>query len=124
MALNSPPGNVTKSALFKLMANEAGCSGNDGSGSDAGSNVPVNPKSNLPGWVLVRAREAHRGIAHPAAEELSGLPEFLTIYELAVIWRVSVRTVRRCLAAGLIPHIRVGRQVRIPRKAVPITELK
>ena len=72
----------------------------------------------MPEWVRRRATSPGRAASSLTPEPADGSADFLTVAELAVIWRVSVRTLRRRLSAGQIPHIRVGRQVRIPRKAV------
>ena len=74
----------------------------------------------MPEWVRRRATSPGRAASSLTPEPADGSADFLTVAELAVIWRVSVRTLRRRLSAGQIPHIRVGRQVRIPRKAVLI----
>jgi excisionase family DNA binding protein len=47
--------------------------------------------------------------------------EYLTVAEAAVLWRVSAPTVYRHVAAGRVPHIRVGGRdgpIRIPASAV------
>ena len=72
----------------------------------------------LPVWVRRRAANPERAASSPNPETTSGSPEFLTVAEAASVLRVSLRTLRRRLAAGEIPHIRVGRQVRIPRRIV------
>ena len=46
----------------------------------------------------------------PAAEEL------LTVAQVAKNWQVSPRTVRRMIADGRLPMVRLGRAVRIPSK--------
>ena len=62
-------------------------------------------------------RQSPKNMAsNPNPETTLGSPEFLTLAEAASVLRVSVRTLRRRLAAGKIPHIRVGRQVRILRQ--------
>jgi len=70
----------------------------------------------LPEWVRRRVASPERTAYSPNPETTSGSPEFLTVTEAASVLRVSVRTLRRRLAAGEIPHIRVGRLVRIPRR--------
>jgi excisionase family DNA binding protein len=74
----------------------------------------------MPEWVRRRATSPEGAASSLTPEPADGSADFLTVAELAAIWRVSVRTLRRRLSAGQIPHIRVGRQVRIPRKAVLI----
>jgi excisionase family DNA binding protein len=46
--------------------------------------------------------------------------EFLTVAEAAALWRVSVPTVYRRVAAGDVPHIRIGTDgpIRIPASAI------
>jgi excisionase family DNA binding protein len=47
--------------------------------------------------------------------------EYLTVAEVAALWRVSVPTIYRHVAAGRVPHIRVGGRdgpIRIPASAV------
>ena len=75
-------------------------------------------RSALPGWVRQRVANPRKTAFNPNPEPADGSDEFLTVAELATIWRVSVRTLSRRLAAGEIPHIRVGRLVRIPHKVV------
>ena len=70
----------------------------------------------LPEWVRRRAANPKNMASNPNPETTLGSPEFLTLAEAASVLRVSVRTLRRRLAAGKIPHIRVGRQVRILRQ--------
>jgi len=70
----------------------------------------------LPEWVRRRVAGPERTVSSPDPETTSGSPEFLTVAEAASVLRVSLRTLRRRLAAGEVPHIRVGRQVRISRR--------
>ncbi len=42
----------------------------------------------------------------------------LTVDDVAEMWQVSPRTVRRMIAAGRIPVIRLGRAVRVHPSAV------
>lgn len=72
----------------------------------------------LPEWVRRRAHHPELAGSKLTPEPSDGFAEFLTVAELANVWRISIRTVRRRLAADQIPHIRVGRQVRIPREAL------
>lgn len=72
----------------------------------------------LPEWVRQRATSPEGKGSHPNSEPAHGPTEFLTVAEAAALWRVSVRTLRRRIAAGEVPHIRIGRQVRIPRAGV------
>lgn len=43
--------------------------------------------------------------------------DLFTVAECAVMWRVSKMTVYRLLQTGEIPHVRIGRSVRIPGQA-------
>lgn len=59
----------------------------------------------------------------PAASALSGMPyeewpELLTPDELRHILRVSRNTTYELLRRGEIPHLRFGRQIRIPKTAL------
>lgn len=72
-------------------------------------------KSNLPAWMNERRAEASKGISRQDAVRPEGSEEFMTVAEAAAELRVSERTVRRHLAEGRIPHIRVGKQIRILR---------
>ena len=70
----------------------------------------------LPEWVRRRAANPKKTASDSNPDTTPEAPEFLTFAEAASVLRVSARTLRRCLADGKIPHIRVGRQVRISRK--------
>ena len=61
-----------------------------------------------------RRNHGHTGGNPPADEVL------LTVYQVAENWRVSVRTVRRMIADGRLPIIRLGRAVRIPTRATEL----
>jgi excisionase family DNA binding protein len=56
----------------------------------------------------------HTGGTPPADEVL------LTVHQVAENWRVSQRTVRRMIADGRLPIIRLGRAVRIPAQAAAL----
>lgn len=49
--------------------------------------------------------------AHPKAPD----PELLTVDEAAELLRVTAQTVRRWVAEGRLPALRLGRAHRIPR---------
>lgn len=56
----------------------------------------------------------------PPMTDLPGGPrhvplELLTVDEVATLWSVSTKTVRRLMAAGELPTVRVGRSVRVRR---------
>lgn len=84
----------------------------------AGSPADDVGRGALPEWVRRLAAYPKKTVSNPNPETTLGSPEFLTVAELAVALRVSARTLRRRLAAHEIPHIRVGRQVRVPRRIV------
>jgi excisionase family DNA binding protein len=44
------------------------------------------------------------------------LERLLTVNQLAELWQVSSRTVRRMIKDGRLPAVRLGRAVRIPAK--------
>jgi excisionase family DNA binding protein len=52
---------------------------------------------------------------NPAADEV-----LLTVHQVAENWQVSQRTVRRMIADGRLPIIRLGRAVRIPERATTL----
>jgi excisionase family DNA binding protein len=54
--------------------------------------------------------QGHAG-GNPPADEI-----LLTVHQVAENWRVSQRTVRRMIADGRLPIVRLGRAVRIPAK--------
>ena len=43
---------------------------------------------------------------------------FLTVKEVASLLKVSVRTLRRHIAAGALSVVRIGRLIRVPREAI------
>lgn len=45
-------------------------------------------------------------------------PEYLKAEELATRWRCSPAWVRKAVADGELPAIRIGRMIRIPRKLI------
>jgi excisionase family DNA binding protein len=49
---------------------------------------------------------------------LDDLPELLTIAELRQILRIGRSFAHELVASGRVPHIRIGRRVRVPRVAV------
>ena len=71
--------------------------------------------SGLPSWVLGRAANDSAKTLKSESEQLTTSGDYLTCAEVAAVLRVSLRTVRRLIAAGRIPHIRVGKQLRVSR---------
>jgi excisionase family DNA binding protein len=55
---------------------------------------------------------------HHSQSEPSDLPFYLTIDEWREIVRVGRSAAYDAVRTGQVPHIRVGRQIRIPRSAV------
>jgi len=55
-----------------------------------------------------RSKDRNEDQTPPAGEEL------LTVQQVAENWQVSQRTIRRMIADGRLPIIRLGRAVRIP----------
>jgi excisionase family DNA binding protein len=51
-----------------------------------------------------------------AGETLPVADRLLTVGQVAENWQVSQRTVRRMIADGRLPIVRLGRAVRIPAK--------
>jgi excisionase family DNA binding protein len=58
-----------------------------------------------------RRRNQGHSDGNPPASEL-----LLTVHQVAENWQVSQRTVRRMIADGRLPIIRIGRAVRITAK--------
>lgn len=42
------------------------------------------------------------------------LPQFLSVIEVAAVLRVDRKTVHKLIASGDLPHVRLGRVLRIP----------
>jgi excisionase family DNA binding protein len=42
------------------------------------------------------------------------IPQFLSVAEVAAALRIDRKTVHKLLASGALPHVRLGRVVRIP----------
>ncbi|HEX3696583.1 MAG TPA: helix-turn-helix domain-containing protein [Polyangia bacterium] len=42
------------------------------------------------------------------------LPQFLSVIEVAAVLRVDRKTVHKLIASGDLPHVRLGRVIRIP----------
>jgi excisionase family DNA binding protein len=49
---------------------------------------------------------------------LDDLPELLTIEELRRVLRIGRSFAHELIATGRVPHLRIGRRVRVPRAAV------
>jgi excisionase family DNA binding protein len=57
-----------------------------------------------------RMSQGHNGGSPPVDKG------FLTVRQVAENWQVSERTIRRMIADGRLPVIRLGRAVRIPAR--------
>lgn len=75
-------------------------------------------RSTLPSWVHDHAPDSSSKPLKSEPEKLTTSADFLTVVEVAAIWRVHPKTVYRRLGEGEVPHIRIGRQFRIPRKGL------
>jgi excisionase family DNA binding protein len=62
---------------------------------------------------LPRRKRPKPGIGN---EEREPLERLLTVDQLAELWQVSQRTIRRMIADGRLPVIRLGRAIRIAAK--------
>jgi excisionase family DNA binding protein len=51
--------------------------------------------------------------ARPSVGE-PDLPQFLSVVEVAAVLRVDRKTVHKLIASGDLPHVRLGRVLRIP----------
>jgi excisionase family DNA binding protein len=49
-------------------------------------------------------------------DEVQRLERLLTVDQLAELWQISARTIRRMIADGRLPVVHLGRAVRIPAK--------
>jgi excisionase family DNA binding protein len=49
--------------------------------------------------------------------------EMLTVREAAEMLRVNVKTIHKLLASGHLPHLRLGRVIRIPSQALQVGKL-
>jgi len=49
--------------------------------------------------------------------------EMLTVKEAAEMLRVNVKTIHKLLASGDLPHLRLGRVIRIPSQALQVGKL-
>ena len=63
-----------------------------------------------------RRNRSHAGHNPPAGEVL------LTVHDVAENWKVSQRTIRRMIADGRLPIIRLGRAIRIAAKGPVLKE--
>ena len=45
-------------------------------------------------------------------------PEMLTVKEAAGVLRVNVKTIHKLLVSGDLPHVRLGRVIRIPARVL------
>ena len=55
-------------------------------------------------------------------DEVPRVERLLTVNQLAELWQVSPRTVRRMIADGRLRIVRLGRAVRIPAKVAARVE--
>jgi excisionase family DNA binding protein len=73
--------------------------------------------SNIGGCSRMKRKDSnhnHTDGNPPAGEKL------FTVQQVAENWRVSQRMIRRMIADGRLPVVRLGRAVRIPAKAVAL----
>jgi excisionase family DNA binding protein len=69
----------------------------------------------------LRALAPRRGANGPKPNKgVSAAEELLTVVQVAKNWQVSPRTVRRMIADGRLPIVRLGRSVRISAKAAAL----
>jgi excisionase family DNA binding protein len=117
MVSNSRRAKPIDGGSREASASEVGChnSREQAVGSTRSAADPQEPGSNMPIWIASRHIRVLKDIPHQDAISPSGAEEFMTIREAASALRISERTVRRHLAEGRIPHIRAGKQIRIPR---------
>lgn len=68
--------------------------------------------------MLSRAPDGGAEPLESEPEQLTISQDYITCAEVAAVLWVSVRIVRRLVATGRIPNIRVGKQIRISRKSL------
>jgi excisionase family DNA binding protein len=86
-----------------------------------GSPEPVNAAGSVPAWAhdkRPRTTQRHSGATSQREPEVEvadsgSLPRLLTIAEVADGARVSTRTIRRLIANGRLPAVRIGRAIRV-----------
>jgi excisionase family DNA binding protein len=49
---------------------------------------------------------------------VSDLPLVLTVEEMAEVMRISRGSAYEAIRTGAVPHVRIGRTIRVPRKAL------
>jgi excisionase family DNA binding protein len=54
---------------------------------------------------------------------MSNTTVWITAEEAAAAWRVSVATIRRLIASGRLPAVKIGRSVRIDREQLQDVEV-
>jgi len=56
----------------------------------------------------------HPAPPRPHAAVRPDLPQFLSVMEVAGVLRIDRKTVHKLIASGDLPHVRLGRVLRIP----------
>ena len=117
MVSNSPRAKAIAAGFQEAPASEASCrdSRELAAVAEHPTDTPQERRSSLPPWVSERHAQTLKGNSHHKATKPEGAEAFITVVEAAAELRVSERTIRRHLAEGRIPHIRAGKQIRIPR---------
>ena len=54
---------------------------------------------------------------HRTIQQTTGKPPLMTAHQVADLLQVSLRTVRRLIADGRLPVVRIGHSVRISKEA-------
>jgi excisionase family DNA binding protein len=66
-----------------------------------------------------KTRSDHPSTSTPAAAKApDGLPQLLTVKEVAAVLRVTTRTVHRLIKSGQLPKLNIGRSVRVDASAL------
>jgi excisionase family DNA binding protein len=66
-----------------------------------------------------KARDVQSTTKTPsAAKAPDGLPQLLTVKEVAAVLRVATRTVHRLIKSGQLPKLNIGRSVRVDVSAL------
>lgn len=73
----------------------------------------------IPGAPTEKDRNVYREPGRPLEERSSdGLPQLLTVKEVAAVLRVTTRTVHRLIKSGQLPKLNIGRSVRVDVSAL------
>jgi excisionase family DNA binding protein len=90
----------------------------------AAASVSMSGATGLPAWVEEQAKphtpkslapyaSTTKGMSPAAVNKFASLARLLTVREVAALFQVSEKTIRRMIATGQVPFVRIGRSIRI-----------